>query len=87
MKVSKCPSLQAVSFETLVSEYGATYIRDALARFIVSRNHPDWSSCEVKAAALNTFLPFRMLAIFHKIKFCSEDLGKSIVVNSIHARP
>jgi hypothetical protein len=86
-KLPKHPTVNSVSFESLATDYGATYIRDALARFIVATNHPDWSTRRVEEAALDIFLPFRTLPVFHKVKFLGKIDGNSVIVDAIHAKP
>ena len=87
LKLSKHPTVNSVPLDTLVTDYGATYIRDALARFIVTTNHPDWTVRQVEEAALDTFLPFRTLPVYHKVKFIGKLEGNPVVVDSIHAQP
>ena len=87
IRMPKHPSVNQVPLETLCNSYGATYIRDALARFIVATNHPDWTPRQVENASLDTFLPFQKLPVYHKIKFSSRLHGKTSVVDTIHAHP
>jgi len=87
MRMPKHPSVNLVPLQTLANEYGATYIRDALARFIVATNHPDWTARQVEAASLDVFLPFQKLPVYHKIKFYARLHGQTSVVDTIHARP
>ena len=87
MRMPKHPSVNLVSLETLTNEYGATYIRDALARFVVATLHPDWTARRVEAASLDIFLPFQKLPVYHKIKFYARLYGQTSVVDSIHVRP
>jgi hypothetical protein len=85
--MAKHPSVYSCSIESLINDYGTTFICDALARFIVSRRNPTWSHRQVENAAVDIFLPFQTLPVFHKIKFCSDPDGKSLIVDSIHVRP
>ena len=87
MRMPKHPSVNLVPLETLANEYQATYIRDALARFIVTTNHPDWTARQVETASLDSFLPFQKLPVYHKIKFYARLHGQTSVVDTIHARP
>lgn len=82
-RLPKHPSVSSVSLESLIADYGATYIRDALARFVVATNHPEWNARRVEEVALDTFLPFRALPVYHKLKFYSQ----SVIVDAIHAQP
>jgi hypothetical protein len=83
----KHPSVKSVSLESLTTDYGTTYIRDALARFVVATNHPDWSARQIEDAALDVFMPFRTLPVYHKLKFIGERDGNPAIVDSIHAQP
>jgi hypothetical protein len=87
LQMPKHPSMNLVSLETLANEYGATYIRDALAHFIVATNHPDWTACQVEAASLDVFLPFQKLPVYHKIKFSARLHGQTSIVDTIHVHP
>lgn len=86
-RLPKHPTSNSVSLESLADDYGATYIRDALARFIVATNHPDWSTRHVEEAALDIFLPFQSLPVYHKVKFLGKVDGNSVIVDAIHAKP
>ena len=83
----KKPSVSSVALDVLVNAYGAVFMREALARYVITTNHPDWSRHQVECAALDVFLPFRNLPVFHRMKFIRIVHGKSEVVDSIHARP
>ena len=86
-KLPKHPSVSSVSLESLITNYRATYICDALARFVVSTNHPEWNAHRVEQGALDTFLPFQALPVYHKLKFLSRTDGKLGIVDAIHAQP
>ena len=87
MKMPMHPSLQQVSLETISTAYRATYICDALARFVVATRNPALTAHQVETATLDVFLPFSKLPVFHKIKFYIQQDGESSVVDSIHAHP
>ncbi|KAG2055202.1 hypothetical protein BDR06DRAFT_989180 [Suillus hirtellus] len=91
--LAKHPSAKAVSFHTLISDYGATYFCKALTHYIVQQNHLDESlprSC-LKALAANVHLPFHLVAVYHKIKWLSVDThghGDPLAtVDSVHVMP
>ena len=86
-KLPKHPTINSVLLESLSTDYGATYIREALARFVVTTNHPDWSTRHVEEAACDIFLPFQALPVYHKVKFLGKQDGNLIIVDSIHAKP
>jgi hypothetical protein len=85
IKMPKHPSVSSVSLEVLVHDYHATYLREALARYIVATNHPDWTARQVEEAALDMFLHFGKLPVFHKVKFISTIDQATAIVDSIHA--
>ena len=87
LRMPKHPSKSLVSLDTLANKYGATFICDALARFIVATNHPDWTAHQVEAASLDVFLPFQKLPVYHRIKFSARLHGQTSIVDTIHARP
>ncbi|KAG1857800.1 hypothetical protein F4604DRAFT_1882977 [Suillus subluteus] len=91
----KHPSVKAVSMQKLVDDYGATYFREVLARYIAQHNSPN-DSQPLRGHALDDLasdvhFPFHMLPIFHKIEWLSSDTRghgeASVTVDSIHARP
>ena len=85
IKMPKHPSISSVSLELLVNDYRATYLREALAWYIVATNHPDWMAWQVEEAALDTFLHFGKLPVFHKVKFISTTDQETCIIDSIHA--
>ena len=85
VKMPKYPSVSSVLLETLVNEYGAMYLCEALSRFIVTTNHPDWTPREVEEITLDTFLPFCKLPVFHKVKFVSKMDQEMVIVDSTYA--
>ena len=82
--MAKEPSQHSVSLDSIVNDYGATYIRDALARFIVQTNSPYLTRAQVEQRSLYTFLPFLALPVFHRVKFCDEN---DVIIDAIHAQP
>ncbi|KAI0634264.1 hypothetical protein C8Q77DRAFT_1072903 [Trametes polyzona] len=91
IKITKWPSIKALSFDDAAHRYGATYLRDALARFVVSYNDPSLTPTEVERKSLSVFLPFNKVQGFHKLKFVLDDaqaLGIMEELNdAAHARP
>jgi hypothetical protein len=84
----KHPSVHSVTLNTIITEYGATYTRKAIAYFITKGNHPDWTQCQIEDVVVNTFLPFHaVVSVFHKMKFVSQQSRDSVVVDTIHAQP
>ena len=88
LKMALHPTVKAVLFSDIVGKYGAQYFQDALADFVAHLNHPNASKRELKAHAANTLLPFRSVAVFHKIKFTSKcNADTSDTVDAIYVRP
>ena len=69
ISMTKHPSRGNVPFEDLVSKYGATYIRDALAHYIAEHNNPHATRNQIEAMATKVNLPMRGLSVYHKAKF------------------
>ncbi|KAG2124860.1 hypothetical protein DEU56DRAFT_963130 [Suillus clintonianus] len=92
--MTKHPSAKAVSLQKLVNDYGATYFREALARYIARLNcspHHVPRGQELDDLAIDIHFPFRTLPVFHKIKWLSLDTrghgDASVTLDSIHAKP
>ncbi|KAG1770180.1 hypothetical protein EDD22DRAFT_977203 [Suillus occidentalis] len=77
LKMTKHPSAKAVSVPTLISDYGAMYFQEALARYIAELQNPN----EVFTCI---HLPFHSVPVYHKIKWHGDPL---MTVDSIHAKP
>ena len=67
--MTRKPSQANVSFHTLQREYGATYIVDALARYIAQHRYPNASEKEVERIATGIAIPFSKVDVYHKAKF------------------
>ncbi|KAI0038880.1 hypothetical protein FA95DRAFT_1504949 [Auriscalpium vulgare] len=91
MKLTRAPSVKAVSFANVSARYGAERFDNAMARYILEWNNPTWSAARVKRIAETYALPFRSVAAFHKVKFWHPDAqGRDDVpqtLDAIHARP
>lgn len=92
LKMTKHPTHKSVRITKLVSDYGATFFRDALTRFIVKFNNPALSPAQVESESASIALPFNTLPVFHKIKYTTEDPytdgGPSdSVIDAIHVQP
>lgn len=75
----------AVSMDKIVTDYGATFFRDALARYIVGSTTPSLTTRgQVEHAAGNIIFPFQKVPVFHKIKFV--DVHTTSTVDCIHVR-
>lgn len=91
IKIAKWPSVKALSFDAAAERYGALYLRDALARFVVQYRSPGLSAAEVEQASLAVSLRFRKMQVFHKLKFTLDDAQDLGIMENIHdvahARP
>ncbi|KAF8840735.1 hypothetical protein BDN67DRAFT_902984 [Paxillus ammoniavirescens] len=90
-KIAKHPSVGTVPLRTIEDTYGATFFRAALARFVIQNMQPQLRGRQFDEAIHNVIIPFRTLAVFHKIRFNGVDsLGRqdeSITMDAIHAQP
>ncbi|KAI0821718.1 hypothetical protein BC628DRAFT_793206 [Trametes gibbosa] len=73
VQLTRHPSAKGLGFEDVISKYGATYFRDALARFVAKTRHPDFTSPQVEHASASIYFSFRTISAFHKLKFWIED--------------
>ncbi|KAI0351066.1 hypothetical protein OH77DRAFT_1411790, partial [Trametes cingulata] len=89
--IAQYPSVKAVSFDHAASQYGATYLRDALARFIIHFRNPDLDHRQVERASAAIYFNFRTVPVFHKMKIALEDVQGFGVMEElrdvVHARP
>ncbi|KAG9316931.1 hypothetical protein JVU11DRAFT_3012 [Chiua virens] len=88
--IARTPSVRAVSFSSLVTDYGATYFRDALARYIVSHRDPSLSSLEVERQSAKIYFRFSSVQVFHKIKFTIQDPSSPVDSSTLdvaHVKP
>lgn len=95
LQMTKHPSARAVSFERLAASYGASFFRDALARFVISFFNPNLTPNQIERLAgdhgdLN--FQFRTVSVYHRIKFAIDGGGidspaHRTVVDSVHCNP
>ncbi|KAG2145801.1 hypothetical protein DEU56DRAFT_971548 [Suillus clintonianus] len=91
--LTKHPSMKAVPIQKLITEYGATYFREVLARYVAQLHHPHEATTrrrlEDLAAAIH--LPFRTLPVYHIIKWRSDGAqghgDPCVTVDSAHVKP
>ncbi|KAH7904361.1 hypothetical protein BJ138DRAFT_969252, partial [Hygrophoropsis aurantiaca] len=61
------------------------------ARFVVRVNKPDLNEAQTEREAARVILPFRVVSVYHKIRFNSVDStglkDETNTVDSIHAQP
>ncbi|CDO74225.1 hypothetical protein BN946_scf184721.g4 [Trametes cinnabarina] len=92
VQLTRHPSAKGVEFEDAISKYGATYFRDALARFVAKTLHPDFTPAQVEQASAGIYFSFRTISAFHKLKFWIEDdsgltIDASEPADAAHAHP
>ncbi|KAJ7816576.1 hypothetical protein B0H14DRAFT_3111685 [Mycena olivaceomarginata] len=92
LKMAKNPTLKAVRLTRLVTDYGAKFFRDALARYVVQLNYPTLSRAQVEARSQDLSFSFNSVPVFHRIKFTTEDPytargPEDSIVDSIHVQP
>ncbi|OJT02126.1 hypothetical protein TRAPUB_7421 [Trametes pubescens] len=92
VQITRHPSAKGVEFEDAISKYGATYFRDALARFVTKTVHPDFTAAQVEHASASVYFSFRTVSAFHKLKFWIEDesgltINASEPTDAAHAHP
>ncbi|KAJ7707896.1 hypothetical protein B0H16DRAFT_1746444 [Mycena metata] len=92
LKMTKHPTLKSVRISRLVSDYGATLFRDALARYVVHLNNPELSVLQVEQMSQDLSFPFNSVPVYHRIKFTTHDPYSApglpdSVVDSIHVQP
>ncbi|KAG1831329.1 hypothetical protein EV424DRAFT_1470100 [Suillus variegatus] len=86
-------SVKSVPIQKLVTEYGATYFREALARYVAQLCHPHEATTRhrLEDLAATIHLPFRTLPVYHVVKWQSVDAqGHSdlcVTVDSTHVKP
>ena len=79
------PSARAVSIDSLIANYGATYFRDALARFAVQWQNPCLPPPAVERESVNIQIPFVNMSTYYHIKYIEE--GATVTADSIHVQP
>ncbi|KAF9471791.1 hypothetical protein BDN70DRAFT_819556 [Pholiota conissans] len=90
--MAKNPTRRAVGFDELRDKYGATDFEYVLARFVIQCQNPTFTRAQIEASASSLHLPFYGVAVFHRLKFWSNDayaydpLARQ-VVDSIHVEP
>lgn len=85
LKMTKHPSIKAVSLDTLINDYGATHFREAFAQYTAMTINPGLTSAQLEKKAENIFIPARHLPVYHRIKFADQSTCQ--VVDSVHVQP
>ncbi|KAJ7731745.1 hypothetical protein B0H16DRAFT_1772455 [Mycena metata] len=92
LKMTKNPTLKAVRLTSVATDYGATFFRDALARYVTHLSYPTLSAAQVEARSQDLTFSFNSIPIFHRIKYTTEDPytargPEDSVIDSIHVQP
>ncbi|KAM6491449.1 hypothetical protein JOM56_013018 [Amanita muscaria] len=85
LKVTRHPSAKAVAITSLVSQYGATFFRDAFTRFIAGWRNPGLSRAQLERESMNINIPFTTVSVYHRLKF--TNAGHSEIEDSLHVYP
>ncbi|KAJ6608216.1 hypothetical protein B0H10DRAFT_2166622 [Mycena sp. CBHHK59/15] len=72
-QMTKHPTLKSVWLACLVTDYGVTFFRDALARYVVHLNHPELSHTQVEGNSQDLTFAFNSVPVYHRIKFTTPD--------------
>ncbi|KAF8063166.1 hypothetical protein FPV67DRAFT_1421162, partial [Lyophyllum atratum] len=86
------PSATNVSLASVVSKYGATHFKPALARYVARMDDPSLQTpAQIERRAQDIDLPFNTVAVYHNIKFWNSDAqGReetSDLLDSVHVKP
>lgn len=84
IRMTKWPTAN-ISMDEIAEEYGATFFRDALARYVVESTNPNITHAQREHIASNVIFPFRKVPVFHKIKIVDSENAST--VDSIHVQP
>ncbi|KAJ7882367.1 hypothetical protein B0H14DRAFT_3755572 [Mycena olivaceomarginata] len=92
LSMAKHPTHKSVKFNTLETEYGATFFRDALSRYIVGLTDPELTPAQIERESNSFDVPFNAVPVFQRIKFTAADPyakeGPSdSIVDSVHVQP
>ncbi|KAJ7673177.1 hypothetical protein DFH06DRAFT_1266823 [Mycena polygramma] len=77
LKMTNNPTLKAVRLTRLVTDYGAKFFRDALARYVVQLNYPTLSRAQVEARSRDLNFSFNSVPVFHRIKFTTVHRSRA----------
>jgi len=85
IKLTRKPTVCAVSINTLASNYSATYFRHAFARYIIGWHNPEFNRSQVECESLNVNIPFVNVSTYHHVKFINA--GDNEIVDALHVQP
>ncbi|KAL0576824.1 hypothetical protein V5O48_005165 [Marasmius crinis-equi] len=92
IKMSRHPTVKSLPFTKIISDYGATHFREALARYIIGIRHPELSTRALVRESERLYLPFARVPVWHKVKWTTPDMYSltemgTIIVDSAHVNP
>lgn len=91
VRIAKSPSTKRLAFDDIAKQYGAVDIVNAICVFVADKRNPGLTRTNLHNAAANILLPFRSLALFHKVRFANASpypwLEGEDVEDIGHARP
>ena len=92
LTLTKWPSRKAVDMDNIVTEYGATFFREALRRYLVLSGHsgPELNRNQLERAIVYKKLPLTSVHVYHKLKFTTpvdSTRGKYLTLDAIYVRP
>jgi hypothetical protein len=92
LTLAKWPSAKAVNLDDIVDDYGATFFREAVRRYIVLSKHsgPQLTRHQLEQQILYTDLPFTAIPVYHKLKFITlteTSRDKYVTLDAIHVQP
>ncbi|KAG2743481.1 hypothetical protein P692DRAFT_201886479 [Suillus brevipes Sb2] len=92
--MTKHPTVKAITFDKIKSDYGTPYFCESLARYIAKAALPvntTVTPAQLEHHAANVHIPFRTVPVFHKVKWVSVDTrghgDPPATLDSVHARP
>ncbi|KAI0635789.1 hypothetical protein C8Q77DRAFT_1052098 [Trametes polyzona] len=92
IRITRSPSVKSITLAAACGRYGADFLQDALARFVVRFRDPRLPTNDVEAASIAVRVrPNWRISTFHKIRFVLEDAQRLGVMEDLadvaHARP
>ncbi|KAG2052878.1 hypothetical protein BDR06DRAFT_983008 [Suillus hirtellus] len=92
-KMTKHLSAKAVSIQTLITDYGTTYFREAFTQYIIQQQNPNnaMTRQHLENLTAGIHLPCQSVPVYHKIKWTLTNTeghdDPLVMVDSIHAKP
>ena len=84
IKITKWPTIKALRFVVAETSYGAKFLQDALACFVVKYCNPTLTPLQVKHVARDVHFQFNHFPVYHWIKFILEDAQRLGIMEGIH---